>query len=230
VERAELPKRQGEALDIVREFTAEHHSAPTIREVARHLGISSSRGAENHLRALVKKGLLEHVAHSSRAYRLPPAPVDAPTSKSSSKSRDDAGVVPDGLVRLPLVGNVPAGVPSEDERSDLGHVVLPVKVSSRAFAFRVTGDSMRDAHIIDGDLAIADPAVQPDDRAVVVAMVDGRYTMKVLRRNPAGDWWLEAANEEYPPILPRLEGDHVAAPVIALFRPGIGKRPRSQPW
>jgi SOS-response transcriptional repressor LexA len=89
---------------------------------------------------------------------------------------------------------------------------------------------MRDAHFVDGDLAVGDPAVEPSDRGVVIARVDGHHTLKVLRINDAGEWWLEAANEQYPPILPRLEGDQVVAAVVALFRSRIGKGPAARPW
>ena len=89
---------------------------------------------------------------------------------------------------------------------------------------------MRDAHILDGDYAIGDPDVMPSDRSVVIAFVDGGYTLKTLRRLGDGSWWLEPANDAYRPIIPCREDDRVEAAVLALFRPRIARRPPAQPW
>jgi SOS-response transcriptional repressor LexA len=112
----------------------------------------------------------------------------------------------------------------------LGEVTLPFSVSEGAFAVRVMGNSMRDAHIVDGDIAICDPAIEADDRSTVIALVDGDYTIKTLRRNASQEWWLEPANDQFRPILPRMEGDRVAASVVGLIRERVGKAPRVNAW
>lgn len=89
---------------------------------------------------------------------------------------------------------------------------------------------MKDAHVLDGDLVIADPAVAPADGAVVLAVIDEAYTIKTFRRPKGQDWWLEAANDDFRSIHPKYGTDRVEASIVALFRERIGKRPPSQSW
>ncbi len=96
------------------------------------------------------------------------------------------------------------------EAEDLGELHLQIRASNRAFAIRIVGDSMRDAHVVDGDIVVADPEEQPLDRSIVLALIDGEYTVKVLRKT-SSTWWLEAANESYRPVIPKREGDRVEA-------------------
>jgi DNA polymerase V len=106
-------------------------------------------------------------------------------------------------LRIPLVAaNVEAGFPSpaDDhlERSlDLNEHL--VKNPAATFFVRVKGESMRDAGISTGDILVVDRSVQPKDRQIVVAMLDGDFTVKRLRRRK-GRVFLEAENNAYPPI------------------------------
>ena len=229
-----LSEKQASILEFFREYTAERQLPPTIREVATRLGIGTARGAQGHLRSLVTMGFLSHTPRTSRAYRLVPQVAE---TDEAQENPPDAFAVNDSRpprrererTRIPIVGQVPGGSPSAQEAEDLGNLELPIRVSDEAFAVRVTGDSMQDAHILEGDFAIGDPAVEPIDRSVVIALIGGAYTLKTLRRTEKA-WWLEPANERYPPIMPDLDGDRVEAPVVALFRPQIHKRPRAVPW
>ena len=106
-------------------------------------------------------------------------------------------------LRVPLVSaNVQAGFPSpaDDhlERSlDLNEHL--VKNPAATFFVRVKGDSMRDAGIASGDILVVDRSVQPKDKQIVVAMLDGDFTVKRLRKRKGGVF-LEAENNAYPPI------------------------------
>jgi DNA polymerase V len=105
--------------------------------------------------------------------------------------------------RLPLAGAaVAAGFPSPaddyiESRIDLNDVLI--RHPSSTFFLRVSGDSMRDAGILDGDLLVVDRAVEPRAGRVVVAVLDGAFTLKYLSRH-RGRWRLEAAHPEYPPL------------------------------
>lgn len=107
------------------------------------------------------------------------------------------------LIRIPLVSaKVQAGFPSpaDDhmERSlDLNEHLVSNPAST--FFVRVQGDSMRDAGIRDGDILVVDRSVQSKDRQIVVAMLDGDFTVKRLRKRN-GKVFLEAENSDYPPI------------------------------
>ena len=108
---------------------------------------------------------------------------------------------------LPLAGMpVAAGFPSPaddyiESRIDLNDTLI--RHPSSTFFLRVSGDSMRDAGILDGDLLVVDRAVEPRHGRVVVAVVEGAFTLKHLRRHH-GRWRLEAAHPDYPPL--ELEG------------------------
>jgi repressor LexA len=132
---------------------------------------------------------------------------------------------------IPIVGRVPGGRPSSQEiENDLGHFILPLRASSEAFAVLVDGDSMRDAHILGGDYVIGDPNVEPRDLSVVIAMIDGQQTVKTLRRPQGRKWWLEPANDDFPPIHPQMEGDGVRATVVAVVRLAVDRRAPAKPW
>jgi DNA polymerase V len=104
---------------------------------------------------------------------------------------------------LPLAGaTVAAGFPSPaddyvEDRIDLNDVLI--RHPSSTFFLRVSGDSMRGAGILDGDLLVVDRAVEPRAGLVVVAVIEGAFTLKHLRRH-RGRWRLEAAHPDYPPL------------------------------
>jgi DNA polymerase V len=110
---------------------------------------------------------------------------------------------------LPLAGAaVAAGFPSPaddyiESRIDLNDVLI--RHPSSTFFLRVSGESMRDAGILDGDLLVVDRAIEPRAGRVVVAVLDGAFTLKYLNRHK-GRWRLEAAHPDYPP-LELAEGD-----------------------
>lgn len=112
---------------------------------------------------------------------------------------------PNGRQRrlLPLAGgSVAAGFPSPaddyiESRIDLNDVLI--RHPSSTFFLRVSGDSMRGAGILDGDLLVVDRAVEPRAGRVVVAVLEGAFTLKYLNRH-RGRWRLEAAHPDYPPL------------------------------
>lgn len=111
---------------------------------------------------------------------------------------------------LPLAAAaVAAGFPSPaddyvESRIDLNDILI--RHPSSTFFLRVSGDSMRDAGILDGDLLVVDRAVEPRAGRVVVAVLDGAFTLKYLNRHQ-GRWRLEAAHPDYPPLELRDAGD-----------------------
>lgn len=205
--------------------SAKSQVSPTVRDVMVFLGLKNTRGPERHLRALAEKGYLQHFPKTSRAYRIPIAaswPNELMDSRESTARHSENR-------RIPVIGRAPGGKPSAQELEELGEVCLPIRVSENAFAVRVVGNSMRDAHIIDGDVVVVDPAQEPLDRSIVLAEIDHEYTVKVLRKTPSA-WWLEPANEDFAPVIPRIVNDRVVAPIVALYRPKLGRRERTAEW
>jgi repressor LexA len=191
-----LSLRQQLVLSFVTETVQETGAPPTIREVMRHCGLRSPRGAELQLKALAKCGHLVHAPGLKRAYRLR---VERPGTS------------------VPIIGRAPAGHPTEQLEFREGTLSVPWAVGSNSFAVHVTGDSMRDAAILDGDIVVVDPRRQPVDRSVVLAVLDGSQTIKHLRVR-GNLWHLEPANSDYPSLFPRVEGDRVVGCVVGLVR------------
>ena len=174
---------------VVRE-ALERGRSPSIREVQAAVGLRSPEGTRQHLVQLVEEGRLERVA-GARGWRLP---EDATTH-----------------VRfVPLLGEVPAGDPSEavEERED----VVPVDArrargkGARLFALRVRGESMRDAGILPGDVVIVDSGAEARHRDVVVARIDGEATVKRLWL-ARGRAELRPENPAFEPIVPEPESE-----------------------
>lgn len=161
-----LTGRQKEILEKIQEFILEHGYAPTVRELGQLVGLSNPSAVFKHLLSLEKKGYLRREGGEVRLAQAPDA-VSA--------------------VRLPLVGLVPAGTPRE-MFDTLGETVeVPSWFAGRKrgnlFCLRVTGKSMIDAYIDDGDLVVIERTDTASSGEMVVALLeDGSVTLKRLRR------------------------------------------------
>ncbi|MDB4946674.1 MAG: hypothetical protein JWP97_6208 [Labilithrix sp.] len=191
-----LTERQQVVLAFFNETVRDTGAPPTIREVMVSCGLKSPRGAELQLKALAKCGYLVHKPGTKLAYRP---------------------LVGGKQATVPLLGSAPAGHPREQPEAYERGVSLPWSFTDGSFAVRVMGDSMRDAHILDGDLVVVETERDPRNGDIVLAMVDGQQTIKRLRTDRSG-WWLEPENPAYPTITPRVEGDRVVGCIGALVR------------
>jgi repressor LexA len=191
----QLTNRQQLVLNFVNEVVRETGAPPTVREVMDRCDLSP-RGAHLQLKALVKCGLLVHERGKQRGYR---PKVDRPPSS------------------VPILGRVPAGHPADQPEDHDGTLPLPWGVSDGAFALRVDGPSMRDGHILDGDIIVIDTKRDVKDGDVVLASIDGQQTVKRFRKR-GKKWVLEPANPDFGTIEPKIEGDRVVGRVVALVR------------
>jgi repressor LexA len=180
----DLTKRQREILDFLKAFVRDHKYPPTIREIAAAFGISP-KGAYDHVKALEKKGVIRCDLNRSRAIEI-------------TDGEDDN----EGVVEVPILGNVAAGVPIFSDENYEGSVKLPQGSlrTGKHFALRIKGDSMRDAGILDGDLAVIRHNQVADNGDIVVAMInDEGVTLKRFFKEK-NRVKLEAENAAYPPI------------------------------
>jgi repressor LexA len=173
-----LTKRQAEILDLIRSYVAEEGCPPTRAEIAASLGFRSANAAEDHLRALERKGVIDLVSGTSRGIRL---------------VEDEAG--------LPVVGRVAAGEPILAEQNIEDYCQLdPGTFHPRAdYLLRVRGDSMRDIGIQDGDLLAVHRTQHAENGQVVVARLDDDVTVKRFRQRGAIVRLLPE-NSDYEPI------------------------------
>ncbi len=160
----DLTKRQREILDYIIECVRERGLPPTIAEIGEEFGIASTNGVNDHLVALEKKGFIER-SSKARGIHI--------TSKAAiGLYQSEVGV-------LPLVGQVAAGLPVLAEENIEGHVPVDASMAQRAaFCLRVTGDSMIEDGILDGDIIIVDQGKKARRGDVVVALVDDEATVK----------------------------------------------------
>ena len=201
-----LTDKQQAMLDYTAYFMRTEGMAPTVYELAEHFGIKSATSLA-HLRALQRKG---YVTRSSKARSL--ALVHSPTP-----NRDEL------VLRVPLLGRVSAGVPLMAEQQLEGEVMLdPSRLPAgtgghRLFGLRATGESMRDAGILDVDIVVAKQTNQAAIGDVVVAMVDNETTVKTLYMD-GRMVELRAANPAYRSLFYPLDKVGIQGVVIALQR------------
>jgi repressor LexA len=197
-----LTERQSEILRLVRELTEVSGYPPTRAEIAERMGFRSVNAAEQHLRALEKKGAIEISSGASRGIRV-----------RDSKATPRAG----RLLELPVIGRVAAGSPMLAEEHVQGrYQVDPNLFTPRAdYLLRVRGMSMRDAGIIEGDLLAVHRTEDARTGQIVVARLADEVTVKRLRRR-GHSVQLLPENPEFEPIEIDLRREPLAIEGIAV--------------
>lgn len=199
----ELTDKQQKVLNFIEAFQMQHGKSPTIREIKEFLDVSSDNSVLKHLSALQKKGFLSK-DDTPRGIAL----LESVKSKLQSS-----------MVSIPLLGYIPAGGPVIAEEHIEDHIMVDssdVSNKSQLFWLKVTGNSMIDAGIFQGDLVLCDMNKEPKVSDIVVALVDGENTLKRLLKLD-GRYYLKAENQEYNDIYP-LETLQTQGVVIKLLR------------
>src|SRR5690606_15570022 len=153
-----LTKRQEQTLDFIRESIRGHGYPPTLREIGEHMGIRSTNGVNDHLRALERKGYLRREDMKSRALRL---------------VEDEPDAAGEEVVQVQVLGRVAAGVPilAEENVIDTVHVDrMMVRGGRDVFGLKVQGDSMIDAGILNGDYIFVRKQSAAERGDIVVAL------------------------------------------------------------
>ncbi len=200
----ELTPRQSQILDMIQDFINETGMPPTRAEIARELGFKSANAAEEHLRALQRKGVLELVPGASRGIQL------------KDSLREQMG--------LPLVGRVAAGSPILAQEHIEAHYKLdPALFNPKPhYLLRVHGMSMKNAGILDGDLVAVHRTPEVRSRQIVVARLEDEVTVKRYRQQGSVVWLLPE-NEEFEPIQVDLTHQSlvIEGVVVGVIRDGI---------
>jgi repressor LexA len=200
----QLTPRQNQILEVIQDFIAETGMPPTRAEIARELGFKSANAAEEHLRALQKKGVLELVPGASRGIQL----------KDSLREQ----------IGLPLVGRVAAGSPILAEEHIETHYRLdPALFHPKPhYLLRVHGMSMRDAGILDGDLVAVHRTPEVRSRQIVVARLEDEVTVKRYRQTGSLVELLPE-NDEFEPIEVDLtqQAMVIEGVVVGVIRDGM---------
>ena len=199
-----LTTRQGQILEFIRGHLRDTGYPPTRSEIAGHMGFRSVNSAEEHLRALARKGAIEMMPGASRGIRIP---ADAPPG-------------------LPIIGQVAAGSPILAEESISDYSAVPGDMfSPRAdYLLTVKGDSMIGIGIYEDDLLAVHKTAEADDGDVVVARIEDEVTVKRLRRCGSGRLLeLVAENPRIAPIEVDLSRDRfgIEGVSVGVIRLGL---------
>ncbi|MBI3202504.1 MAG: transcriptional repressor LexA [Polyangiaceae bacterium] len=207
-----LTKRQEQTLAFIRHSIEERGYPPTLREIGEHMGIKSTNGVNDHLRALERKGYLRREDMKSRALKL----VEDPKNKPAPPSADD-------LMEVPILGRVAAGAPLLAEENVIDNVRIDrmlVRGGKDVFGLKVTGDSMIDAGIFSGDYIFVKRQATADRGEIVVALIGDEATVKYYY--PERDYVrFQPANAQMAPILVRatdFKPTMLLGKVIGVFR------------
>jgi repressor LexA len=166
----ELTRRQREILDFIRSFSQRHGVPPTVREIGERFRFTP-RAAFDHLRALEKKGQLRRRLTTGRASRVLTLADRGPATQE-----------------VPVLGRIAAGAPLLAEENREGSLPLAVEWlagkgrGEEVFALRVRGDSMVNAHIVEGDLVLVRRQGSAEPGDIVVALLDNEATVKRFGR------------------------------------------------
>jgi repressor LexA len=184
-----LTERQRGILEFIQTEQREKGITPSTREIQHHFGFASQTSVMQYLGTLERKGFLDRHARKARALITPVQKVR--------------------ITDIPIYGQIPAGMATLTEQTIEGHVSLDARSvnaskNGRTFALRVRGDSMVDAHILDGDIVILEDRKDVQNGDIVAALIDGETTLKryVMEH---GRPYLKAENPLYPNLVPARE-------------------------
>lgn len=224
-----LTKRQEQTLDFIRSSIKERGYPPTLREIGEHMGIRSTNGVNDHLRALERKGYLRREDMKSRALRV----VD----DEPETAADDSGLgtdfargalgkgqpANDDLLEIPILGRVAAGLPLLAEEHVVDTVTVDrmmVRGGRDVFGLRVQGDSMIEAGILSGDYIFVRRQQSADRGEIVVALIGDEATVKYYF--PEKDYIrFQPANSAMAPILVRasdFKSTMLLGKVVGVYR------------
>lgn len=175
-----LNKTQKKMFEYIKSVISERGIAPSVREIGAAVGLKSTSTVQYNLNALEKEGFIERDPNLKRTIRI--AGVNLKT------------------VPVPLVGTVTAGKPILANEMIEEYIPVAMRKSGNYFALHVKGDSMINAHILDGDIVIVEQTPVADNGEIVVALIDEEATVKRFFKEN-GFFRLQPENDEYAPII-----------------------------
>jgi repressor LexA len=219
-----LTKRQEQTLDFIRSSILQRGYPPTLREIGEHMGIRSTNGVNDHLRALERKGYLRREDMKSRALKLVEsnAPLPANGAENDADS-DPEEQLDDRMVEVRVLGRVAAGMPLLAEENVVDTVRIDrllVRGGREVFGLRVVGDSMIEAGIFSGDYIFVRKQSTADRGEIVVALIGDEATVKYFY--PERDYVrFQPANAKMAPILVRatdFKATMLLGKVVGVYR------------
>lgn len=206
-----LTERQKDVLHFIQNEQREKGITPSTREIQKHFGYASQTSVMQYLVVLERKGFLDRHARKARALITPVQKVR--------------------ITDIPIYGQIPAGMSALTEQTIDGHISLDARTvnaskNGETFALRVRGDSMIDAHILDGDIVILEDRKDVQSGDIVAALIDGETSLKryVMEHGRA---YLKAENPLFPDLIPAREL-RIQGVMVSLVRKQIGRARRKR--
>ena len=200
-----LTKRQADVLNYIKEFVASHGFPPTVREIGSALGASSSATIQVHLSNLEDKGFIRKEKAKNRSIELLVDNEFLPQNES--------------IVEVPLLGKITAGSPIEAIEQPNEYFSLPAYLipnNKEVFTLLVSGTSMINAGILDGDIVVVERKSTARNGEIVVAMTDeNEVTLKTFYKEN-GYFRLQPENDTMDPII--LPNVQVLGKAVGLYR------------
>jgi repressor LexA len=201
-----LTPRQRQILKLIQDSIRQNGMPPTRAEIAEQLGFKSPNAAEEHLRALQRKGVIDLIPSASRGIQL------------KDSLREQLG--------LPLIGRVAAGRPIlADEHIETRYQIDPKIFQPKAhYLLKVRGMSMKDIGILDGDLVAVHRTPDVRNRQIVVARLENDVTVKRYKQE-GSTVWLLPENEDFDPIKVNMREQSlvIEGVVVGVLRQSKGK-------
>lgn len=234
-----LTRKQHQLLLYIDDHLRRTGYSPSFDEMKDALELRSKSGIHRLISALEERGFLRRHHHRARALevlRLPHMGTEAPATPAGTAfvpavisqgqtelegAFSEAGIANDRqTVSIPLYGRIAAGLPIEAMQDDSDRIEVPISLlgTGEHYALTVAGDSMIEAGILDGDIAIIRRRETAENGQIIVALIDEQeVTLKKLRRR-GSMIALEAANREYETRIFPAERVHIQGRLVALFR------------
>ena len=210
----QLSARQRQVLDAIRDLRSQTDMPPTLREIAEAVGLKSVASAKYQIDQLKNMGFLAQIDNVSRGISLADS---GERQQAMQEAEASSNVISGSFRRVPLVGQIAAGIPITADQNVEEWLTLPESLIGKGdvFLLKVKGESMIDAAICDGDYVAIRQQQSADNGDIVAAELDGEATVKVFKQRD-GHTWLLPQNSAFEPIL----GDHakVMGKVTAVFR------------
>ncbi len=201
----DLTKKQSEVLKFVKEFMVSHGYPPTVREIGEALGLSSPATTHSHLKGLEEKGYIRKNGSKNRA-------IELLVDNEYAKKNED-------IVEVPLLGKITAGNPIEAIENPGEYFSLPaylIPKQKEVFTLKVSGESMINAGIYDGDIVIVERCNTARNGEIVVAMTDeNEVTLKTFYKED-GYFRLQPENDTMKPFI--FKNITILGKAIGLYR------------
>lgn len=201
----DLTKKQSEVLKFVKEFMVSHGYPPTVREIGEALGLSSPATTHSHLKGLEEKGYIRKNGSKNRA-------IELLVDNEYAKKNED-------IIEVPLLGKITAGNPIEAIENPGEYFSLPaylIPKQKEVFTLKVSGESMINAGIYDGDIVIVERCNTARNGEIVVAMTDeNEVTLKTFYKED-GYFRLQPENDTMKPFI--FKNITILGKAIGLYR------------